>query len=102
MKNFDLKNFLSENKFTIRNEVSPKPKMISESSMAKSYVKSAASNSYVNSVTFDDVLLPLAQELDTYSSRGMGDLEYSKETLSAFKKLVDLMKKDHKEADDND
>jgi hypothetical protein len=69
------------------------------SNMATSYVKSASNNSYVNAVTFKDTLSPLAQELDTYSKRGYGDLEYSAKTVALFKRLVDSMSVDHKEAE---
>lgn len=66
----------------------------------RKYVKATYKKEEVNSVTFDEVLIPLADHLDIYVDRGMGDLEYSKETMAAFKKLVDLMVKDHIEAAD--
>jgi hypothetical protein len=69
------------------------------SNMATSYVKSASNNSYVNAVTFKDTLSPLAQELDSYSKRGLGDLEYSQKTFKLFKALIDSMSADHKEAE---
>jgi hypothetical protein len=61
----------------------------------ESYVKKAASNDKVNDVTFDEVLIPLAQHLDSYTGTNMGDLEYTKTTLDLFKKLVDSMAKAH-------
>ena len=69
------------------------------SNEALKYVTSKYKDSRVNSVTFDEVLVPLANHLDDYADRMMGDLEYSKATFSAFKKLVDLMVIDHIESD---
>ena len=69
------------------------------SNEALKYVTSKYKDSRVNSVTFDEVLVPLANHLDDYENRMMGDLEYSKATFAAFKKLVDLMVIDHIESD---
>lgn len=66
---------------------------------AEQYVTRAMKNDYVNDVTFKEILVPLAQHLDDYVSRHMGDLEYSPKTFDVFKKLVDLMVADHKEAE---
>jgi len=66
---------------------------------ALKYVTSKYKDSRVNSVTFDEVLVPLANHLDDYEDRMMGDLEYSKSTFATFKKLVDLMVIDHIESD---
>ena len=63
------------------------------------YVASKYKDDRVNSVTFDEVLVPLANHLDDYEDRQMGDLEYTKETFTAFKKLVDLMVADHIKSD---
>ena len=63
---------------------------------AEQHVKKSMKLDYVNDVTFDEVLVPLAQHMDGYAEQGMGDLEYSKATFELFKKLVDSMAKDHK------
>ena len=69
------------------------------SNEALKYVTSKYKDQRVNSVTFDEILVPLANHLDDYADRMMGDLEYSKATFAAFKKLVDLMVIDHIESD---
>ena len=69
------------------------------SNEALKYVTSKYKDDRVNSVTFDELLVPLANHLDDYADRMMGDLEYSKKTFAAFKSLVDLMTADHIESD---
>jgi hypothetical protein len=69
------------------------------SNEALKYVTSKYKDDRVNSVTFDEVLVPLANHLDDYADRQMGDLEYSKKTFAAFKALVDLMTADQIESD---
>jgi hypothetical protein len=69
------------------------------SNEALKYVTSKYKDDRVNSVTFDEVLVPLANHLDDYADRQMGDLEYSKKTFAAFKALVDLMTVDQIESD---
>jgi hypothetical protein len=69
------------------------------SNEALKYVTSKYRDQRVNSVTFDEVLVPLANHLDVYADRQMGDLEYSKKTFAAFKALVDLMTADQIESD---
>lgn len=69
------------------------------SSEALKYVTSKYKDQRINSVTFDEVLVPLAIHLDDYADREMGDLEYSKKTFAAFKALVDLMIVDQIESD---
>ena len=69
------------------------------SNEALKYVTAKYKDQRVNSVTFDEVLVPLADHLDDYADRMMGDLEYSKKTFAAFKALVDLMTSDHIESD---
>lgn len=82
-----LNEFINESKSTKIDE--------SVSHAMESYVKKAAANDKVNDVTFDEVLIPLAQHLDSYTGSSMGDLEYTKTTLDLFKKLVDSMAKAH-------
>ena len=69
------------------------------SNEALKYLTSKYKDQRVNSVTFDEVLVPLANHLDDYADRMMGDLEYSKKTFAAFKALVDLMTADQIESD---
>ena len=69
------------------------------SNEALKYVTSKYKDQRVNSVTFDEILVPLANHLDDYADRMMGDLEYSKKTFAAFKSLVDLMTVDQIESD---
>ena len=69
------------------------------SNEALKYVTSKYKDQRVNSVTFDEILVPLANHLDDYADRMMGDLEYSKKTFAAFKSLVDLMTEDQIESD---
>jgi len=69
------------------------------SNEALKYVTSKYKDQRINSVTFDEVLVPLANHLDDYADREMGDLEYSKKTFAAFKALVDLMVVDQIESD---
>ena len=69
------------------------------SNEALKYVISKYKDDRVNSVTFDEILVPLANHLDDYADRMMGDLEYSKKTFAAFKSLVDLMTEDQIESD---
>ena len=69
------------------------------SNEALKYVTTKYKDQRVNSVTFDEILVPLANHLDDYADRMMGDLEYSKKTFAAFKSLVDLMTADHIESD---
>lgn len=66
---------------------------------ALKYVKQVSKHDWVNDVTFDDVLAPLAEHIDSYADRHMGDLEYSKETFKLFYALVDSMAADHKESE---
>lgn len=66
---------------------------------ALKYVKSVSKHDWVNDVTFDEVLAPLAEHIDSYAARQMGDLEYSKKTFTLFYDLVDSMAADHKEAE---
>lgn len=49
---------------------------------------------HINSVSYEEYLLPLAEYLDTYGERGMGDLEFSPSTFAAFSNLVASMNKD--------
>ncbi len=91
----------SDNK-NIRREYGVSEAKINEEKVShdnEAYVTKASKPDYVNDVTFDEYLKPLAIHLDEYFDRDMGDLEYSKETMTTFKKLVDLMVKDHKEAE---
>jgi len=69
------------------------------SNEALKYVTSKYKDQRINSVTFNEVLVPLANHLDDYADREMGDLEYSKKTFAAFKALVDLMVVDQIESD---
>ena len=69
------------------------------SNEALKYVTSKYKDARVNYVTFDEILVPLANHLDDYSDRMMGDLEYSKKTFAAFRSLVDLMTEDQIESD---
>jgi len=69
------------------------------SNEALKYVTSKYKDARVNYVTFDEILVPLANHLDDYADRQMGDLEYSKKTFAAFKALVDLMTVDQIESD---
>ena len=69
------------------------------SNEALKYVISKYKDDRVNSVTFDEILVPLANHLDDYADRMMGDLEYSKKTFATFKSLVDLMTADQIESD---
>jgi hypothetical protein len=69
------------------------------SNEALKHVTSKYKDDRVNFVTFDEVLVPLANHLDDYTDRMMGDLEYSKKTFVAFKALVDLMTADQIESD---
>ena len=66
------------------------------------YVKAATKNDKVNFVTFEELLIPLAQHLDSYTGSSMGDLEYTKDVLNIFKKLVDGMAKSHIEGSSAD
>jgi hypothetical protein len=50
----------------------------------------------VNPVTFEELLIPLAEELDAYAEKGMGDLEYSDRTYQLFRQLVISMARDFK------
>jgi hypothetical protein len=59
------------------------------------YVKSKYRDERVNFVTFEELLEPLAEHIDSYTGSNMGDLEYTKETINLFKKLVDSMSKAH-------
>lgn len=56
---------------------------------------------HINSVSYQEFLLPLAEYLDTYSERGMGDLEFSPNTFAAFSNLVDSMNNDMEESAKN-
>jgi len=69
------------------------------SNEALKYVTSKYKDQRINSVTFNEVLVPLANHLGDYADREMGDLEYSKKTFAAFKALVDLMVVDQIESD---
>jgi len=70
---------------------------LNESSVTQleKYVNTTSKNPKVNLVTFDELLIPLAQHLDSYTGESMGDLEYPKEVLNTFKKLTDGMAKAH-------
>lgn len=71
-------------------------------SQAVNVVKSAiSSGEHINSVSYEEYLLPLAEYLDTYGERGMGDLEFSPNTFAAFSNLVDSMNKDMEESAKN-
>jgi hypothetical protein len=67
---------------------------------ALKYVKQVSKHDWVNDVTFDEVLVPLAEHIDSYADRHMGDLEYSKRTFELFYDLVDSMAADHKESEE--
>lgn len=58
------------------------------------------SGDYINNVSYEEYLLPLAEYLDSYADRHMGDLEFSKKTFTAFYNLVQSMNADMKEAED--
>jgi hypothetical protein len=63
-------------------------------------VKSAInSGPHINDVSYEEYLLPLAEYLDSYADRDMGDLEFSDKTFKAFAALVDSMNADMKEAE---
>ena len=62
------------------------------SNEALKHVTSKYKDDRVNFVTFDEVLVPLANHLDDYTDRMMGDLEYSKTKFVAFKALVKNIK----------
>lgn len=66
------------------------------------YVKSKYKDDRVNFVTFEELLEPLADHIDNYTGATMGDLEYTKDTINLFKKLVDSMTKDHQDGSDMD
>lgn len=70
---------------------------VNESNSADSlkYLKSKYKDQRVNSVTFEEVLEPLANHIDDYTGVSMGDLEYSGETIKLFKQLVNAMANDH-------
>ena len=57
------------------------------------------SGDYINNVSYEEYLLPLAEYLDSYADRNMGDLEFSKKTFTAFYNLVQSMNADMKEAE---
>ena len=58
------------------------------------------SGDHINNVSYEEYLLPLAEYLDSYADRHMGDLEFSKKTFTAFYNLVQSMNADMKEAED--
>ena len=66
-------------------------------------VKSAMRSKKVNSVTFNEVVLPLAKEIDSYSdtSRNMGDLSYSPKTVDLFIKLTQSMAADFNDVNES-
>lgn len=57
------------------------------------------SGEHINNVSYEEYLLPLAEYLDSYADRSMGDLEFSKKTFSAFSDLVQSMNADMKESE---
>jgi hypothetical protein len=57
------------------------------------------SGEHINNVSYEEYLLPLAEYLDSYADRRMGDLEFSSKTFKAFSALVDSMNADMKEAE---
>ena len=59
------------------------------------YVKSKYKDKRINSVTFEEVLEPLASHIDSYTGSSMGDLEYTATTITLFKRLVDAMAQAH-------
>jgi hypothetical protein len=66
------------------------------------YVKSKYKDRRVNFVTFEELLEPLAEHIDSYTGASMGDLEYPKETANLFKKLIDSMAQAHIDGADED
>lgn len=71
-------------------------------SKAVNIVQSAiSSGEHINSVSYEEYLLPLAEYLDTYGEPTMGDLEFSPNTFAAFSNLVDSMNKDMEESAKN-
>jgi hypothetical protein len=66
----------------------------------ENYIKSKLKDRRINPVTFEEVVDPLAIHIDTYTGSTMGDLEYTKNTINTFKKLVDLISKDHIDGSD--
>lgn len=52
----------------------------SHSSECENFVKKFKSNRKVNFATFENVLIPLAEEIDAYTGNTMGDLQYSKKS----------------------
>lgn len=56
------------------------------------------SGDYINNVSYEEYLLPLAEYLDQYADRNMGDLQFSTGTFKAFYMLIANMNADMKEA----
>lgn len=51
-----------------------------------------------NTEEYTELLLPLAEHIDIYSDRGLGDLEFSLETTTAFQALCEKMAIDYIDA----
>jgi len=71
-------------------------------SALEKYVKSKYKDQRVNSVTFEELLEPIAIHIDAYTGATMGDLEYNSNVINDFKKLTDSMAQAHIDGSDLD